>query len=73
MPRYHFNIRAGDQIITDPTGKELPGLRAAHWTAMRLARDVRSHLPEIDDLLIDIADEAGRIRETFVPTFMRCR
>jgi hypothetical protein len=73
MPRYHFNVRTGDEIIIDPAGKELPGLKAAHWAAMALARDVRPHLPEIDDWLIDIADEAGRVIETFVPTFMRCR
>ncbi|WP_424042723.1 DUF6894 family protein [Methyloceanibacter sp.] len=73
MPRYHFNIRSGDRIISDPQGKELPGLRAAHWAAMQLAFSVRPHLSGIDDWLIDIADEAGRIRETFVPNFMRCR
>jgi len=73
MPRYHFHIRSGDQIVVDPKGRELPGLKAAHWAAMRLAHDVLPHLPELDDWLIDIADEFGRVRETFVPNFMRCQ
>lgn len=73
MPRYHFNIRTGNEIISDPNGRELPGLKSAHWVAMGLARDARPHLPEIDGWLIDIADDAGRVCETFVPTFMRCR
>ena len=73
MPRYHFNIRAGDRVIPDERGKDLGGLEAAHWQAMRLAYDVRPHLPDVDGWLIDISDEAGRILETFVPAFMRCR
>jgi hypothetical protein len=40
---------------------------------MQLAFSVRPHLSEIDDWLIDIADKAGRVQETFVPNFMRCR
>ena len=73
MPRYHFNILAGNRTIPDPRGKDLPGLKDAHWAAMRLAFSVRPHLSEVEDWLIDIADEAGCVRATFVPTFMRCR
>jgi len=73
MPRYHFNIRVGDRTITDPNGRDLPGLKAAHWTALGLARDASPHFPDMEGWLIDIADEAGRVLETFVPTFMRCR
>jgi hypothetical protein len=40
---------------------------------MQLAFSVRPHFSEIVDWLIDIADEAGRVQEAFVPTSTRCR
>jgi len=71
MLRYYFHIRSGHRVITDKTGKNASGLEAAHWHAVRLAYQVRRHLPNDDEWVIEIEDEAGHIPETFVPCFRR--
>jgi hypothetical protein len=65
-----FNIMLRNRVITDPTGKELAGLEAAHWQAVRLGYQVRFHLPDDDEpWIIQIEDETRRTRELFVPSF----
>ncbi len=38
MPRYFFNIRAGQTIIRDEEGVDLPDLAAVRWEAQQGAR-----------------------------------
>ena len=72
MPRYYFNIISPNRVITDPTGRELAGLEAAHWRAVALAYQVCFHLPDDDgSWAIQIEDETRCTREVFVPCFRR--
>jgi hypothetical protein len=72
MPRYYFHIRLAERVIEDHTGRDLPGPEAAHWHAVRLAYQVRFHLPEDDaDWALEITDEAGVNHEVFIPSFLR--
>ena len=56
MPRYFFCFVSGDRVITDSRGVELTGLEAAHWHAVKLAYQMRYHLPE-DDFELDDRDQ----------------
>lgn len=72
MPRYYFNVVAPGRTITDPNGRELAGLEAAHWHAVGLAYQIRFHLPYDDGAWsIQITDEERRTREVFVPFFSK--
>jgi hypothetical protein len=70
MPRYYFNIALSTRVIIDSTGKELAGLEAAHWHAVRLAYQARAHLPDDDEpWVIRIEDETRFTQEIYVPCF----
>ncbi len=72
MPRYYFNIALSTRVIIDSTGKELAGLEAAHWHAVRLAYQARAHLPDDDEpWVIRIEDETRFTQEVYVPCFRR--
>ena len=45
MPRYYFHMLVLSEVIEDRLGAVLAGPEAAHWRALRLAQDVRLHLP----------------------------
>jgi hypothetical protein len=40
MPRFYFNVRDGDILITDQEGVEMPGKMAAAEEAKQAARDL---------------------------------
>jgi hypothetical protein len=68
MGRFYFHLKAGDQLIPDEEGLDLPNLWAAHcealWSARELvANAIRSGKPQIADAFL-IADEDGRELET---------
>jgi len=40
MPRYHFDVVLGGELIRDPVGQTCPDLEAAHHRAFGLAREM---------------------------------
>ncbi len=40
MPRYHFDIVLGGELIRDPVGQTCPDLEAAHHRAFGIAREM---------------------------------
>jgi hypothetical protein len=40
MPRYHFDVMLGDELIRDPVGQTCPDLEAAHHRASGIAREM---------------------------------
>lgn len=67
MPRYHFNIRDGEQLIPDEEGMMCEDLEAARFEARASARDLLAqeirHGIEPDGRAIEIT-ERGQIVET---------
>jgi hypothetical protein len=64
MGRFYFHLRAGDQIVPDDEGVDLPDLSAAQREAILAAREllaeaIKSGRPEVPEAFV-IADEAGR-------------
>ena len=71
MPRYFFFFVSRERVITDLQGVELTGLEAAHWRAVKLAYQMRYHLPGDDESwTIEIKDTGGKTLEIFVPSFV---
>lgn len=64
MPRFYFNVRDGNSVITDPEGIEVPGLRAAEDEARQAARDLLAdrvkHGEHIGTRNFEVIDETGR-------------
>ena len=65
MPRYFLNIRAGDELIEDPDGSDLPDLAAARGEALAgaralLAEKVKTGLL-VDGQRFEITDELGAV------------
>ena len=40
MPRYHFNVVLGGELIRDPVGQTCPDLEAAHHRASGIAQEM---------------------------------
>ncbi len=64
MGRFYFHLQAGDQIVPDDEGVDLPNLSAAQREAILAAREllaeaIKSGRPEVPEAFV-IADEAGR-------------
>jgi hypothetical protein len=64
MRRFYFHLQAGDQIVPDNEGTELPDLSAAEHEAILAAREllagaISSGEPEVPEAFV-IADEEGR-------------
>jgi len=64
MGRFYFHLQAGDQIVPDDEGVDLPDLSAAQREAILAARElfaeaITSGRPEVPEAFV-IADEAGR-------------
>jgi hypothetical protein len=64
MGRFHFHLQAGDQIVQDDQGIDLPDLSAAQREAILAAREllaeaIKSGKPEVPEAFV-IADEVGR-------------
>ena len=64
MGRFYFHLQAGDQIVPDDEGAELPDLSAAEHEAILAAREllaeaIMSGKPEVPEAFV-IADEEGR-------------
>jgi hypothetical protein len=66
MPRYYFNIRNADGVlIPDLEGSELPDIATACNEARRSARglaidEIRGS-GSVDESVVEIADESGRV------------
>jgi hypothetical protein len=64
MGRFHFHLQAGDQIVQDDQGVDLPDLSAAQREAILAAREllaeaIKSGKPKVPEAFV-IADEGGR-------------
>jgi hypothetical protein len=65
MGRFHFHLQAGDQIIQDDQGVDLPDLSAAQRDAILGAREflaeaIRSGKPEVPEAFVIADEEDGR-------------
>jgi len=70
MARFYFHLRAGDELLPDDQGIDLPDVSAARQEAVLAAREIlaeaiRSGRPKIPDAFV-IADEAGRALDTIL-------
>jgi hypothetical protein len=64
MGRFYFHLQAGDEIVQDDEGTDLPDLSAAQREALLGAREllaeaIRNGKPETPEAFV-IADEEGR-------------
>jgi len=64
MGRFYFHLQAGDQIVQDDEGVDLPDLSAAQREAILAAREllaeaIKSGKAEVPEAFV-IADEVGR-------------
>jgi plasmid stability protein len=62
--RFYFHLRAGDEMLTDDEGQDLPDLSAARCEAEQAAREllaeaIRAGKQEVPEAFV-IADEDGR-------------
>jgi stage III sporulation protein SpoIIIAA len=65
MGRFYFYLRAGDELIRDDEGVDLPDFSAAQREATLAAREllaeaIMSGRPKVPDALV-IVDEVGRM------------
>ena len=66
MPRFHMNIRKGDELLEDWEGEEFPSLLEARIEAMQSARELMSarmaagKMPD-GHTRFEIADDCGKI------------
>jgi hypothetical protein len=68
MGHFYFHLRAGDQLIPDVQGQDLPDVSAARREAKLSAREIlagaiRSGQAMVPDAFV-ISDEAGRVLYT---------
>ncbi|WP_230530281.1 DUF6894 family protein [Microvirga roseola] len=65
MPRYFFNVQIGEDVVSDPDGRELPDADAAWEAARGLALDLMgSALPRPVSWAschVEVRDEADEI------------
>jgi len=66
--RFYFHLRAGDELLIDDEGADLPDLSAARREAAQAAREllaeaIRAGKEEIPEAFV-IADEDGRTLDT---------
>jgi hypothetical protein len=64
MGRFHFHVRAGDELTSDDEGIDLPDLSAAKREAMLTAREllveaIKSGKQTVPEVFV-IADDEGR-------------
>lgn len=68
MPRYHFHLSNGKEVVKNPTSLELPGNAAAREEALVLARDLREGkvMPDRkwDGWFVDVIDSHGHRVDT---------
>ena len=65
MGRFYFHLRAGDELIPDEEGIDLPDFSAEAIEAARelLAEAIKDGRPEVPEAFV-ITDEAGRELDT---------
>ena len=68
MGRFYFHLRAGEQLIPDVKGLDLPDVAAARHEAIHSAREImaeaiRAGQNRVPDAFV-IADDAGREIDT---------
>jgi hypothetical protein len=70
MPRYHFHLTDGKEVVENAQGVELPGNAAAREQALALARELRDGkvMPgrKWDAWFVEIKDDHGH-RVDMVP------
>ena len=72
MRRFYFHLKAGDELIPDEDGIELPSIDEAKREAILGARElladaIKNGKPKVPEAFV-IADEAGRTLDV-VPLF----
>jgi hypothetical protein len=62
MPRFYFDIREGDQFISDVEGEDCSDIEAARAEAIKALLDIaREHLSQDSATIsIEVRDEDGR-------------
>ena len=68
MRRFYFHLRAGDELVPDEEGIDLPDLSAARREAIAAAREllaeaIKDGKPNVPEAFV-IADEEGREIDT---------
>ena len=68
MGRFYFHLRAGDHVIPDEQGQDLPDVSAARRKAIQSAREllagaIRAGQTSVPDAFV-IADKTGRELDT---------
>jgi len=68
LAHFYFHLRAGDELLTDDEGEDLPDISAARREAELAAREllaeaIRAGKEEIPEGFV-ITDEAGRALDT---------
>lgn len=64
MPRYFFNTRIGDELISDPEGEQLPDPDRAWEVARAMIRELLKTDGVAGDLLnavLEVTDDEGEI------------
>jgi hypothetical protein len=63
MPRFYFDVRAGDKCTRDQEGQELANIEAMQQEATLAALSIASeHLSkESPELRVEVRDEAGHV------------
>jgi len=64
MPRYHFHVTDGKEVVKNPNSLELPGDAAAREEAMVLARDLKQGNRKWDGWFVEIRDDHGHHIDT---------
>lgn len=63
MPRFYFNVRDGDTVITDQEGIELAGKSDAAEEAMQAARDLLAdqlkHGARLESKSFEVVNDTG--------------
>jgi uncharacterized protein YaaQ len=65
MPRFHMNIRKGDELLVDWEGEDFPSLSEAHIEAVQSARELMAarmaagKMPEAH-VSFEIVDDSGK-------------
>ena len=63
MPRYFFNTRIGDEVITDPEGEELRNADRAWEVARAMSRELLAieGAEALARAVIEVTDDTGEI------------
>ena len=64
MPRYYFNTRIGDELVSDPEGEELRNPDRAWEIARAMIRELlktEGHRRRLLNAILEVTDDEGEI------------